>query len=127
MLNNFRKSNGEEDRRKHPRVEKHFIVTFFEADDPAAEHSISQLKNISRGGVLFSSSVAHTAGKKLQVMIKTPYMANTLSVKGTVIECSERIPGVIYEIRVEIEDLDSDAETIFKKIEEAFLKSKQDY
>ncbi|MDD3374929.1 MAG: PilZ domain-containing protein [Candidatus Omnitrophica bacterium] len=119
--------NEREDRRKYPRVEKHFIVTFFEADKQDAEHSISQLRNISRGGVLFSSSVIHAPGKKLQIMIKTPYMASTLSVQGTVLECKERIPGVIYEIRVEIKDLDADADAIFKKIEEAFLKSQQDY
>ena len=127
MSDDSRKPDEREDRRKHPRVEKHFIVTFFEADKQDADHSISQLKNISRGGVLFSSSVVHAPGKKLQIMIKTPYMASTLSVVGTVLDCTEKIPGVIYEIRAEIKNLDSDADAIFKKIEEAFLKSQQDY
>ena len=126
-MNDSRKPSNSEDRRKHPRIEKYFIVTFFEADKPDAEHSISQLKNISRGGVLFSSCVAHAPGKKLQIMIKTPYMANTLSVQGEVLECAEKLPGIIYDIRVEIKDLDSNANAIFKKIEESFLKFKHDY
>ncbi len=111
------------ERRQHPRIEKHFIVTFYEAGRTDADHSISQLKNISRGGFCFSSSLALTPGTKLQTMIKTPYLGQSVSVLTTVVDCKEKIHNVIYEVRVRIEESTPEAEDILKKIEQAFIKS----
>ncbi len=115
------------ERRKHIRIEKHFIVTFFDADKPDADHNISQIKNISRGGLLFSSNFMYPQGHKLQLVIKTPYISANLKVKGIVLDCVEKIQNVIYEIRVQIVDLNIEAELILKKIEQSFLESKQNY
>jgi len=114
-----------EERRKHPRVSKHFIVTYYDATIADAQHNVSQLKDISRGGVCFSSCVGLPKNTLLQILIKTPYLAETLSAKGTVVYCAEKIPGVIYEVHVHIEDLTPETELILKKIEKSFIESQQ--
>lgn len=115
------------ERRRHPRIDKHFIVTFYEAGKTDAEHSVSQLKNISQGGFCFSSSLTLTPGTKLQAMIKTPYLGQSVNVLATVVDCKEKIPNVIYEIRARIEQTTPEVEDILKKIEQAFIRSQSQY
>ena len=41
-----------EERRYFVRIEKHFIISYYNKGDPAQRHDVSQLKNISLGGLL---------------------------------------------------------------------------
>lgn len=118
---------GGEERRKHPRVEKHFILTVFDLDRQDADHCVSQLKNISRGGLCFSSSFPFEAGTRLQTMIKTPYMGQTVNVVTRVMESREKVPNVIYDIHVRIEKSTPEADEILQKIEDSFLQSQGNY
>jgi hypothetical protein len=114
-----------QERRKHLRISKHFIITYHEAAVPDARHSVSQLKDISQGGVCFSSCVGYNEGTVLDVFIKTPYLAETLNTRGTVVACAEKISNVIYEIHVQLNDLNAETEQILKKIEKSFLDSQK--
>lgn len=116
-----------QERRQHPRIEKHFIITYYDLDKVDAEHCISQIKNISRGGVCFSSSFAFTPGSRLQAMIKTPYMGQTVNFEIRVIDCEEKIPNTVYNVRAKIESKTPQAEEILHKIEESFLRSQSNY
>jgi len=116
-----------EERRKHPRVEKHFIITFYDLDKKDADHCISQLKNISYGGLCFSSSFPLALGTKLQTMIKTPYMGQAVNVVTRVVDSKEKVPNVIYDIRVKLEEATPEAEEILKKIEKNFLQAQSNY
>jgi len=120
-------SNFGHERRKHPRVEKHFIVTFYDFDKKDADHSISQLKNISCGGLCFSSSFPIALGTKLQTMIKTPYMGQAVNIVTRVVDSREKVPNVIYDIRVKLEEATPEAEEILQKIEKSFLQSQSNY
>ncbi|MDP8266740.1 MAG: PilZ domain-containing protein [Candidatus Aceula meridiana] len=114
-----------EERRKHLRVSKHFIVTYYDANIADAQHNVSQLKDISQGGVCFSSCAGFPKNSLLQILIKTPYLAETLSIKGIVVDCAEKIPEVIYEIHVQLEGLTPETELILKKIEKNFIESQR--
>lgn len=116
-----------DERRKHPRVEKHFIVTFYDLDKKDADHCISQLKNISRGGLCFSSSFSVPVGTRLQTMIKTPYMGQAVHVVTRVVDSKEKVPNVIYDIRVKLEEATPEAEEILQKIEKNFLQAQSNY
>ena len=121
------KNPPQHERRQHPRIEKHFIITYYDLDKSDAEHFISQVKNISRGGICFSSSLAFTPGCRLQAMIKTPYMGQTINFETRVIDCEEKIPNTVYNIRAKIENKTPQTEEILHKIEENFLKSQSNY
>jgi hypothetical protein len=116
-----------QERRKHPRIEKHFIITAYDIDNKDADHCVSQLKNISRGGFCFSSSFSIAAGTRLQTMIKTPYMGQSINIMTKVVDSQEKVPNVIYDIRVEIEQATPEAEEILQKIEKSFMQSKSNY
>ncbi len=116
-----------QERRKHPRIEKHFILTAYDLDKKDADHCVSQLKNISRGGLCFSSSFALAVGTRLQTMIKTPYMGQTINIITKVVDSKEKVPNTIYDIRVEIEQATPEAEEILQKIEKSFIQSQGNY
>ncbi|MFA6379162.1 MAG: PilZ domain-containing protein [Candidatus Omnitrophota bacterium] len=120
-------NNAGQERRKHPRIEKHFIITVYDIDKKDADHCISQLKNISRGGLCFSSSFPLEIGTRLQTMIKTPYMGQAINIVTKVVNSKEKVPNVIYDIRVQIEQADPVAEEILQKIEKSFLQSQGNY
>lgn len=115
------------ERRQHPRIEKHFIITYYDLEKSDAEHCISQLKNISRGGVCFSSSLLFKTGTRLHAMIKTPFMGQTVNFEVRVVDCEEKIPNTVYHVRAKIENPTPQTDEILKKIEESFLKSQSNY
>lgn len=119
-------SSGNE-RRQHPRIEKHFIITYYDLEKSNAEHCISQLKNISRGGVCFSSSLSFAPGARLQAMLKTPFLGQTVDFEVRVVDCEEKIPNTVYHVRAKIENATPQTQEILKKIEESFLKSQSNY
>jgi hypothetical protein len=116
-----------QERRKSPRIEKHFILTVYDIDKKDADHCVSQLKNISRHGLCFSSSFPFDLGTRLQTMIKTPYMGQAINIITKVVDSKEKVANVIYEIRVQIEEANPEAEEILQKIEKSFLQSQSNY
>ena len=116
-----------QERRRHPRIEKHFILTVYDIDNKNADHCVSQLKNISRGGFCFSSSFAINVGTRLQTMIKTPYMGQTINIVTRVVDSKEKVPNVIYDIHVQIEEATPEAQEILQKIEKSFMQSQSNY
>jgi hypothetical protein len=119
--------NQGNERRKHPRIEKHFIINVYDIDKPGSDHCISQIKNVSRGGLCFSSSFPFDLGTRLQTMIKTPYMGQAVSIITKVVDSKEKVANVIYDIRVSIEEASPEAEEILQKIEKSFLQSQSNY
>ena len=116
-----------QERRRHPRIEKHFILTVYDIDNKNADHCVSQLKNIGRGGFCFSSSFAINVGTRLQTMIKTPYMGQTINIVTRVVDSKEKVPNVIYDIHVQIEEATPEAHEILQKIEKSFTQSQSNY
>lgn len=111
-----------QDRRHYIRIEKHFIISYYDKNDPQVRHSISQLKNISLGGMCFVTAVKHEAKTLMGVELKTPYVADAVHVEGTVLESHEKVPNMIYETRLAFENLSEEANVILQKIIDTFLK-----
>ena len=110
------------ERRRYIRIEKHFIISYFDKNDPAVKHSISQLKNISMGGMCFVAPQNYSGGAQMGVNLKTPYVADMVGMEGVVLESREKIANMIYEVRLQFGPLSKEAEFVLKKIVETFLK-----
>ncbi len=110
------------ERRHYVRIEKHFIISYYDKNDAAVKHSISQLKNISMGGMCFITAQKFAQETKMGIELKTPYLANMVHIEGTVLESHEKILGMIYETRLSFDNLSAAAEIVLKKIVETFLK-----
>ncbi len=110
------------ERRQYLRVKKNFILTYYLETEPAVKYKVTQLKNISKGGMCFITSQKYAPMTKLIVELKTPYLVDITHLEGTVLESHEKIPNIIYETRLQFENLSSQAQFLIDKLEELFRK-----
>ena len=110
------------ERRRYVRIEKHFIISYYVKSDPIRKYDISQLKNISMGGMCFVTSRAFGPHTTMGIELKTPYFAETAHIDGTTLASHEKVPNMIYETRLSFDALSPIAEVVLKKIVETFLK-----
>jgi len=108
---------GPEDRRKHIRVDRNFILTYIDKRNPSVKNEITQLRNISRGGMCFVATRGFDLSTVLLIEMRTPFTAGSISLEGFVLESRERIKGIIYDIRLQFQNLAPQAEEILEKIE----------
>ena len=110
----------DQERRRSRRIRKHFILAYFEKEFPDRRFELTQLKNISRGGMCFITSQKFNPGTKLGIELKTPYVAETTYLEGVVLESHEKVRNMIYETRLKFEFLDPQGEFWVKKLIEFF-------
>ena len=117
--------NTQSERRRYIRVKKNFILSYYDQRDPATKHEISQLKNIGLGGMCFVTSTWHQPGTRMFIELKTPYLAGTTSLGGTVLGSHEKINTILYETRLAFDPLSPQAEIVLNKIVAYFDKQGQ--
>ena len=106
-------------RRKHVRIHKNFILSYHIKDDPTAKFDVTQLKDISRGGMCFLSSKYLPPQIDLAIELKTPYLSQALYLEGRVIEAQEKLANIIFEIRVVFHNLSPIALEVLEKLEKS--------
>ena len=116
----------DQDRRRSRRIRKHFILSYFEKEHPDCRHELTQLKNISHGGMCFITSQEFNLGIKLGIELKTPYVAETTYLEGVVLESHEKVRNMIYETRLKFESLDPQGEFLVAKLIEFFVNGESD-
>ena len=109
------------DRRKYHRIEKNFILTYFFVGSAEHKYEITQLKNISKGGMCFITSYAIPGGTPLKIELRTPYLSESTHLEGTVIESHEKIANILYETRLEFGELNQKAMYLLDKLVEFFV------
>lgn len=117
----FLKPEGSE-RRKFARIKKHYIIRFIQKGNRSVKYEVSQVENISRGGMLFSSSVGFEKDAELLIELRTPYIAETVHLTGIILECKDKVPGILFQNRLQFLDLSPTAQDILDKIEKYNLK-----
>ena len=105
-------------RRKYVRIYRNFILLYRLKGNDSITYEMSQVNNISRGGINFSSTVTLGKGNELNVELKTPFLNDKVDLEGIVLECREKIANLIYEVRVEFKDLSDQAGDVLAKIEQ---------
>ncbi|NTV29383.1 MAG: PilZ domain-containing protein [Candidatus Omnitrophica bacterium] len=109
--------NASKERRKYPRIRKNYIIRFTEKANPALKYEVSQIENISRGGICFTSTVPFKQGTTLSVELRTPYIADTIYLEGYVLESHEKVKGLIYHNRFQFHEVTPLAVNVLEKIE----------
>ncbi len=112
------------EKRKYPRIAKHFMLSYFDLNDPLVKHNASQLKNISLGGLCLITSKAFSAGTRMGIELKTPFLSEFIHLKGTVLESKEKIRNIIYETRMQFDDIPLPAQAVLTKLIEHFRNEK---
>lgn len=111
-------SEPAQNRRKHVRIYRHFILTYFPVSNPTQQHEVSQINNISQGGVSFAVTKPVEAATVLGIDLKTPFLSEGVYLQGEVLECREKISNLIYEVRLQFKDLSAQAQETLVKIEQ---------
>ncbi len=127
MSNENKKDLHEKERRRHVRANSNFLMTYSSLNDPDKKFEISQMKNISKGGLCFVTSTLYKPYTTLLMKFKTPYSDGQVELKAEIQSAIPLIPDVpspIYEIRVQFTDIPLKAQKVLDKIEKSFL-SKQ--
>lgn len=118
-----KKSNDEplkEERRRHKRIKKNFILTYFEVSNPSQKFEITQLKNIGKGGICFITTRPFPASTKIGIELKTPYLSGTTYLEGIALESHEKIKNLLYETRLQFTSVEPQAEFLLNKVIEYF-------
>jgi c-di-GMP-binding flagellar brake protein YcgR len=110
------------ERRRFERLKRKFMVTYHRLDEPHTSFDISQIKNISLGGMCFVASHGYEPGTKLAIELQTPFIRDKLSLSAEVLESKEVAKNLIYETRVRFPELKEDTKHYLSKIIETFLK-----
>jgi hypothetical protein len=105
------------ERRQHVRIKKHYIIRFYQKDNPSLKYEASQIENISKGGLCFTSTIPFDIGAHLAIELRTPYVAEKVYIEGRVLESKEKIKGVVYQNRVKFDNLSAHATDVLDKIE----------
>lgn len=114
---------AEQERRKHERLKRRFVVSYHSEVDPANTFDISQIKDISLGGMRFVTSLGYPAETILTIELQTPFIRDKILMKARVLESKEVIADMIYDTRVIFTELDEEARHYVSKAIEVFLKS----
>ncbi len=117
-------SNSEKERRKHARVDRNFILTYVDKKSPNVKNEITQVRNISRGGMCFVATRSFDISMVLMIEMRTPFTTGSVHLEGVVLESRERIKNLIYDVRLQFQNLQPLAEEILGKIEHYGIKGR---
>jgi hypothetical protein len=103
------------ERRKYVRVYENFLIFF--SVKGGEKHEISEVINISQGGMHFSANEKLVRGDEVLIRMKTPFLQDKIDLEGRVLEVREKIPGKLYGIHVEFQHVTPKATEVLIKIE----------
>jgi len=92
-------------------------MSYHEKGKPVLKKQVSQVNNVSKGGMSFSSTHPLKQGITVIIDLKTPFIADPIRLEGEVLECREKIPEMIYEVRVQFNENPEHVTMVLDKIE----------
>ncbi|MBU1122562.1 MAG: PilZ domain-containing protein [Candidatus Omnitrophota bacterium] len=111
----------DQDKRKYLRIDATYVVSYC-AKKVSPYYNISQTRNISQGGAVFTTNKVFSKGMILTMTMKFPFLiGKKIEVQAQVMD-SKKLGGDIYNTRVKFLDLDPE---VFKKFGE-FIKQNKD-
>jgi len=99
------------ERRAAVRIPARYVVSY-RRQDSGVDYDITQLTNISTGGVLLTSSIGFNKGDRLKMNIRFPFDYGNTAVSGEVVD-SQKVVRLIYETRLKFLDL---APAVFQQL-----------
>lgn len=114
-----------QERRQSLRIKKHFILRFFLKNTPATAIEVSQIEDISKGGLCFTSTVNFKNGDILNIELRTPYLTDVINFEGTIVGIHEKIKGLIYQNHLQFNSITPAAASILDKIETYHSKNEE--
>lgn len=109
------------ERRSHERIKRQFVVTY-KVKNKEGKREVSQIKDISEGGMFFTTSEDFLPGTILEVELKTPISIMGISLCAKIIESKLVVDGLIYNTRVSFIELDESSKVLLKETVDFFVR-----
>ncbi len=114
---------GFKEKRQYQRIQRNFIICYNDKITPDNKYEVTQIKNISLGGLCFVTHKFYPEGSKLSFELRTPYLTDTVHLEGAVLESKEKIKSILYETRLIFDRLSSESELVLQKMVSSLVKS----
>ena len=111
------------EKRKHPRLDFNLIVSYRPLEN-TEKMRITQIKNLSRGGMMISTCEKIEKGTMLKINLRFPLLKKKVNLVGKVIESKEVVPNFDYETRVYFYNMDKEVEKLLHDSLEDFKNHK---
>ncbi len=105
------------DRRQHVRIYRNYILSYHLKGKGNIKYEMSQVNNISKGGINFIAAAPFDPGSELVIELKTPFLSDNVILEGVVLDSKEKIQGLLYEVRIQFHGLSAEAQDVLDKIE----------
>ena len=105
------------ERRQFIRIKKNYIIRFCEKNNPSLKFDVSQVENISKGGLCFTSTMTFDEGTDIAIELRTPYVADTIYLEGHILNSRETVKGLLYSHRLKFHDIAPESADVLDKIE----------
>ena len=87
------------ERRKYPRIDGRFVVSYRLLDEEN-NVDVTQTKNLSIGGLLFTTNRPFEVGSNIALEIRLPYDRRPIMLIGKVVDSREITKNLIYDTRM---------------------------
>lgn len=94
-----------EEKRKHSRLGANFVISYRIQALPNG-YDLTQTKNVSQGGMMFTTNKLFEKGVCLAITIRFPFVPQKIEVSGIVIDSKEKVRDIIYETRIKFLNID---------------------
>jgi hypothetical protein len=103
------------EQRRFPRMEKQFVLSYYDLQNPDDTNGVSTLKNISKGGLSFCATHKLVKGSVVGVQLRTPFHPVPVHFEGLVVGVTETRAKRIYFIRLQFQELSDEANAVVDK------------
>ncbi|MBU1062532.1 MAG: PilZ domain-containing protein [Candidatus Omnitrophica bacterium] len=106
------------ERRRFVRIPGSFVVFYRDITNEVSKADVTQTKNISLGGLLFSTDRQFEAGRILELKIKLPTSPDYIVVNVRVVDSKQIVKNLLSDTRVKFISLkEEDRDAIRKLVE----------
>ncbi len=107
-----------QEKRKNARFQKQYVIKYALMENRTAFYDVSQLVDISKGGLKFFSYQNFLLGTKIILFIRFPFMypAETV-VEGEIVGCQEVLKGKTFKMRVKFININPAAADVLEQME----------
>ena len=113
------------EKRRYVRIKGNFVVSYKDITTQEAKSDISQTKDISAGGLLFTSQEKFSPGTILKLKLRLPDRPDYINVKVEVVASRQLVKNVMYDTRAKFVKIDDEHKDHIRKIVDGNLKNKQ--
>jgi len=113
------------ERRRLVRIEAHFIGYYKEIFEDKLKSDVSQTKNISEGGLLFTTDRQFEKGTMLEVKLRLPDMTDFCVVNVQVMDSRPLAKNLVFDTRVSFINLNEEVKSAIRKIVDFTLRNQQ--